>query len=451
MTPPGRKPLHGEDGFALIEVLVSALILAIVAGAILSLLQATTRSAAAQRQHAEAYALAQEDQARLRSLRLSTLNRISQNKTLSEHQYTLNGTIFTVQSDGVFINNTKRQPSNCTSGETSADYVRITSTVSWSGNSNPITLTSIVSPSNGSLDPNHGTLLVTTKRVGNIELPGVGLSGTGPGTFSGTSDSTGCANFSDLPAGNYKVTASGANLVGTDGLPPHEKEIGVSAGTTSTLALQYDYGASVPVEFEYATGGGAFKPTKLDSVYVNNSGGSAAYWSATKARELRFTASPLYPFPAEDSIWAGSCSANYPEKTTGIVVGREFHSGEVVATPIKLKVPTLELKVTNNGAPIGNATVTISDEKCNDPPTSKEPVTRTYVTEANGHQSSSSTGSPEYGLPYSTYKVCAVAFYSNEYHRKRETGISVKSYSSVVSREVNLSGAESSKKAMSCP
>lgn len=446
MTPPRRKPLHGEDGFALIEVLVSALILAIVAGAVLSLLQATTRAADQERRHAEAYSLAQEDQARMRSLRLSTLNRYSH-----PEEKTLDGTVFTVKSEGVFINNTKRQPSNCSSGETSADYVRITSSVSWSGSSNPVVLTSIVSPSNGSLDPNHGTLLITTKKVGSEALPGVGLSGVGPGTFSGTTDSTGCANFSDLPAGNYKVTASGANLVGTDGLPPHEKEVGVSAGTTSTLALQYDYGASVPVEFEYVTSSGAFQPAKLNSVYVNNSGGSAAYWSPTKAPELRFTASPLYPFPAEDSIWAGSCSANYPEKTTGIVVGREFHSGEVVTTPIKLKVPALELKVTKNGVPISNATVTISDEKCNDPPTSKEPVTRTYVTEANGHQSSSSTGSPEYGLPYSTYKVCAVAFYSSEYHRKREAGISVKSYTSSVSREVNLSGAESSRNAMSCP
>ncbi len=251
MTPPGRKPLHGEEGFALIEVLVSALILAIVAGGVLALLQATTRAADQERRHAEAYSLAQEDQARLRSLRLSTLNRLSQSE-----EKTLEGTVFTVESQGVFINNTKRQPSNCTSGETSADYVRITSTVSWADSSNPVVLTSIVSPSNGSLDPNRGTLLVTTTKTGGETLPGVGLSGTGPGTFSGTTDSTGCANFSDLPAGNYKVTPSGTNLVGTDGLPPHEEEVGVSAGTTATLSLQYDTAASIPVEFEYAAGSG---------------------------------------------------------------------------------------------------------------------------------------------------------------------------------------------------
>jgi len=106
MTPPGRKPLHGEDGFALIEVLVSALILAIVAAGVLSLLAATTRSAAAERNHSQAYALAQEDQARLRSVRLSSLNRLKQTNA-----YTLGGTKFTVESSGVFVNNTKGQTS----------------------------------------------------------------------------------------------------------------------------------------------------------------------------------------------------------------------------------------------------------------------------------------------------------------------------------------------------
>lgn len=447
MTPPGRKPLHGEDGFALIEVLVSALILAIAAAGILSLLQATTRSAAAERQHTEAYSLAQEDQARLRSLRLSTLNRISvENPSLSEHKYTLNGTVFTVKSEGAFINNTTRQPSSCTSGQTSADYVQITSTVSWSGHQ-PVTVQSIVSPSNGSLDPKHGTLLITAKRVGNIALAGLGLKGTGPGTFSGTTDSSGCANFTDLPAGNYEVTPSGTNLVGTDGKPPHAVEAGVSEGTTSTLALQYDYGASIPVEFEYRVGSSnEYKPAKLDSVYMQNTSGSGAYWSPTKARELSFTASPIYPFASGDSIWAGSCSGNNPETTTGIAT-YTFKSGEVAASPLHLKVPVLELSVKNGTASLGGATITITDETCS------EPVERKYISESAGHQSSSSTGAPEYGLPYGKYKVCAAAFYSGNYHRLRETGISVKSFTSTVAKTLNLSGSgsESGSSPKSCP
>ena len=82
--------------------------------------------------------------------------------------------------------------------------MRITSSVTWPGALNPVVLESIVSPSNGSLNPNHGTLVVTTKNAAAEALPGIGLSGKGAGTFSGTTDSTGCANFADLPAGNYR-------------------------------------------------------------------------------------------------------------------------------------------------------------------------------------------------------------------------------------------------------
>jgi prepilin-type N-terminal cleavage/methylation domain-containing protein len=447
MTPPGRKPLHGEDGFALIEVLVSALVLAIVAAAVLALLQTTTRSAAAERQHAQAFSLAQEDQARLRSLRLSTLNRISQeNKALSEHTYTLGGTVFTVKSEGVFINNSTRQPSNCTSGQTSADYVQITSTVSWGGHK-PVTLQSIVSPSNGSLDPNHGTLLITAKKVGNIALPGLGLKGSGPGTFSGTTDSTGCANFSDLPAGNYVITPSGAGLVGIDGKPPHAVEFGVSAGTSSTLPLQYDYGASIPVEFEYRVGSSnEFKPAKLDSVFTQNSVGTGEYWSPTKARELLFTAGPIYPFSNGDSIWAGSCAINNPENSAGIAT-YTFHSGEVATTPLHLKVPALELTIKSGTSIVSGATITITDENCK--PEGKV-FRRTYVSQAQGHQSNLSNGQPEYGLPYGSYEICASGLIAGHNRRVFVKKISVKSFTSTKSETLDISGTTSEKDQV-CP
>ena len=73
---------------------------------------------------------------------------------------------------------------------------------------NPVVLSSIVSPSNGSLDPTHGTLSVIAANAAGGPLAGVVLTGSGTSTFSGTTDSTGCAIFADLPAGNYTVTPS---------------------------------------------------------------------------------------------------------------------------------------------------------------------------------------------------------------------------------------------------
>src|SRR5271156_1601454 len=137
-----------EDGFILIEVLVSALILAIVAGAVLALITATTHSAASERAHSVAYGLAQEDQARLRTMRLASLNE----KNELNPNVVVGGTKYEVRSQGRFVNNNSGTRS-CSSENASTDYVEITSTVSSATLPNSVTLHSIVSPSNGSLPP----------------------------------------------------------------------------------------------------------------------------------------------------------------------------------------------------------------------------------------------------------------------------------------------------------
>ncbi len=447
MTPARRTTPHAEEGFALIEVLVSALILAIVSAGIMALLQATTHSAANQREHSAAQAIAQEDQARLRSMRLSMLNRLNEERNL-----TIDGSAYTVISEGVFINSSTRQPSACTSGTTAADYVRITSRVSWPDGQQPIVMRSVVSPANGSLDPKHGSLIVTAKTPSGEAIAGLPLAGTGPGTFSGSTDSTGCANFSDLPAGNYTVTPNSTTYVGKDGQYPHGVQIGVTEGTSSTLNLEYAKPASIPVEFEYRLSSTLpYKPAKVDSAYFYDTNGSAAYWTSNKARQLSLTAAPIYPFPDAITIWAGSCSGNSPESTGKVT--RTFGPGEQVATPIKLKVPAFEVTVTeSSGNPIKNADVTLTDENCNDE--SGTAITRAYKTEAGGHQAETANSvEPEYGIPTGKYKVCAVAFYSSKYHRARSSGWEIKSYSATTKKTLALpsSGSETSSSALTCP
>jgi type II secretory pathway pseudopilin PulG len=438
MTPPGRKPLHGEDGFALIEVLVSALVLAIAAAGLMALLQATTRSAANERRHAQAYAVGQEDQARLRSLRLSTLNRLEQTRTVS-----FEGKEFTVKSQGVFVNNTSSQPSSCTAGETSADYVRITSTVSWPRSISPIVLRSIVSPSNGSLDPNHGTLVITVKNAAAEPVSGVGLTGSGSGTFSGSSDSTGCANFSDLPAGNYEVIPSGSGLVDKHGETAGVQKTSVIAGGTNTLPLELDYPATLPVKFKYRVGSSAeFKAAKVDSVFVFNAlmNPAKAYWTPTKARQEEIVATPIFPFTTPDTVYAGACESNNPGSGAGL--GNVTLSPNKTYSPtLELQVPALEVTVKNGSSVISGAKITITDEKC---VVSGSNLKREYTSEASGHQSSAANGSPEYGLPYGTYKICASASISGNTKKRTVEGVAVQSYSSAKTQTIDLSSGTTS-------
>lgn len=452
MTPlGGRKLGPAQQGFVLIEVLVSALVITIAAGAALALLTATSRSAGDQRVHSDAYAVAQEDQARLRTMRISSLNRLEQTRTV-----TLAGRQFTVESAGVFVNNSKGESSSCSAGETSADYVRITTRVKWAqmGTRPPVLIQSIVSPSNGSLDPSHGSLTVVTKTAAGGSLAGVGLSASGAGTFSGATDANGCANFADLPSGNYTMTSSASGFVDQQGnLSPWTTTVGVIPSSTQAATLYYDRPGSIPVSFKYRVGSGTeFKPAGADSVLVYNAEmpkGGRSYGTPGGTRAATITATPLFPFKAADTVYAGSCESNNPNPEGKNPAGAPGMTTAIVpaggiAPGVEVQVPALTVKVTSNGTTaVSGARVTITDEQCRDASNNK--VKRVYTSNAAGNQAASAAGAIEPGLPYGSYEICA----SSGGRRVFATGVSVKSMTSSASSTLNLNGSGSG--SGSCP
>ena len=124
---PQKRIPSGEAGFMIIEVLASAVVLLIVSAGIFGLLQATAHSSSEDRHRSEAYSVSQEDQARLRSKRLAALNDLNETRTV-----TLNGAKF----DGPLDRNLRQRPDglhlrSAAKGRHSADYVKITSKVTW--------------------------------------------------------------------------------------------------------------------------------------------------------------------------------------------------------------------------------------------------------------------------------------------------------------------------------
>ena len=163
MSPSrGRTTPPEEAGFALIEILISGVVAVIATGAVFTLMQATARTAGDQRKRTQAYAVAQEDQARLRAMRLPSLNRLNETRTV-----TVDGTEFTVVSTGTFANDVTGLLT-CGNGTSSADYVKIASKVTWAnmGATPPTEIRSIVAPPSGSLKPNSGTAQLPDHRRG---------------------------------------------------------------------------------------------------------------------------------------------------------------------------------------------------------------------------------------------------------------------------------------------
>lgn len=397
-----RRP-RPDAGFALVEVIVAALVVVAVSGGALAALQANDRAAAEERHRARAYGIAQEDQARMRSMRISDLSNLNETRTVDA-----DGTPYEVSSAGEFVTDSTGTAS-CTQGVASADYIRITSTVSWPsiGSRPPAILQSTVAPPNGSISTTHGALAVAVQDGQNQGVAGVGLSGSGAGSFSGTTGSNGCAIFGNLPAGNYTLTPTSSGLVDRDGDPPQPIATSVVALSTNTVVLQYDTPGSVQISFQTRVGG-TLVPSSADSIVAFNTGMTDAkafgqIGTAAASQE----ATPLFPFASPDTFYAGNCTDNNPNPDDDPGAPAAAAMANVTVTPggsqsATIELPALHLQALsgtdagNPGSPLQNARVTITDLNCTD---GGNPVKRTFATDAAG-------GLADPGLPAGVYDVC---------------------------------------------
>jgi Tfp pilus assembly protein PilV len=402
---PERRTLPSQAGFALIEVVVSALILVTVTGGVIRVVSATGKSGAEERHRSQAFSIAQEDQARLRSTRIADLA-----TAIAPRTVTLNGTPYEVTSTATSVSD-KTGTTTCGTGAR-ADYVRLSSEVSWPSmreTAAPIKIESIVSPVTGSLDPTSGNLSVTVNNasVPAVPISGVGLSGSGPGSFSGSTDSNGCALFGGQPAGNYTLTPTlSSEYVDFNGKKPSAITVSVTGGTTTPVVLEYDKEGSVKVGFTARGSDGVIRTSAADAITATATGmtpGTRTFGTPGGTPTSMIEAKPLYPFNYTYNFFAGSCAANKPEGGLGAANERAPSGGPAASTTIQL--PTLYLTVKNSSgstaekAGLKNAKVTVTDTKCSVGSTA---VKRSYLTTEAG-------ALPDPGLAWSTYDICASA------------------------------------------
>ena len=396
----GRPTPPPEAGFALIEVLISAMIACIAAVGIAAVMQTTVHSASVQRNRSQAYALGQEDQARLRTLRIPVLRNLTEEE--KKRLMTIEGVEYTIASSAAFVSNGTSATPTCATGQNTADYLSIQSEVTWANMSptKPIVLRSIVAPPSGTLAPNSGMLAINVSDGGGNPVSGVGLSGTGAGTFSGTTDTNGCAIFLEQTAGKYTLTFSGAatNLVDQDGVKPTTKEITVNPETTTSLAYTLGSPGSVKVKFQaknYTT----TSSVELEKLYIFNSGMPTGAKSLTFPHATSYTATSLFPFTSSDSIYSSPCiNAPSPAPGTGIVT--PIIPAGTAAPEQTLTMPALLLTVQVDGTATNNVPVKIKNNTCG--------TIETPTTTENPAATSTAKGRlAKTWFPWANYTVCA--------------------------------------------
>lgn len=372
-----RDRARAQDGFTLIEVLASALIVTLLAGAAFTSFAGTEKESYTTRLRSDAQAVAQQSEDQLRGLNIDQLSNLNQTTTWPTK---VDGVQFYVKQTASYVSDATGT-ATCTNP--SADYLQTTSTVTWAnmGTSPAVTETSVLTPTVGSISAGNGALAVSATSASGGGDSGMNVSITGPDTASGLTNAAGCVLFGDIPAGTYTVAVTPALGTFVDAQTgaavtpsaPDTASIPVAAGTAPTSAsFQVDQAGSITYTIQYPSGAAIAPPNGLTPMatgvvafntnmnlpsyrvctftdatcpVVGNPDKSfpAADWGTLGSQ---IVATPVFPFTSPYSVYAGTCSAEDPSHVTGgpssdvsaTVIGGQNTNATVTVPPMVVKL-----------------------------------------------------------------------------------------------------------------
>ena len=423
-----QRRLAAEEGFGIIEVVVSALVVILVSIGVFAAIDAAGRTADSNKSRSAASALAQADQERMRSMTISDLIANS-DKTRTD---AVDGESYTVRSQASYvIDPADANVTSCTSSERNPRYLKLTSTVSWPAmrGTSPVQQDTLRAIPTGSLK-GLGSLAVGIQDRNAVGVAGVSVSISGPQSYSGTTNANGCVIFGYVNSGTYTVTFSKSGYV--EPTYPNRATVTDSAvvaeDSMASKSYVYDRAGAVNVAYQTTTyGTSTTSSTTGDAFTVSNSGmGSVS--SRIFPLALASTATSgkvLFPFTSAYQVWSGGCEENAPPSGQTVTVP----AGGTSST-VNLREPRLRVKVqrrttsstfstTNYGTMPNDGRTTVKFSSAT--PGCVSDTNGTWVSDTTGTGTASSTYSTwEAILPYGTYSVC-IAYNASTTQRARNT------------------------------
>jgi type II secretory pathway pseudopilin PulG len=387
---PKVRSLGNEDGFTLIEALVACVILMVVSSAILGLVATslhTTRNDKA-RVGASQLAARELDYLRQQFTFGTDADRTAIETATTEAPHNLDGSLDTTAAP-ISVNGVPYKvsvsvtplvrgvgKSACDGGALVAhpEYL-VTSTVTWprSGlTANIVNSTVLTPPKSTAGTDTVGYLAVAVKNAAG-EPPAtqtVTISGPG-GTYTPTTDATGCAVISTTQAGTYTVTLNTNKYVDQANNPISSSTAQVSLGSLTTLPMSYDLSTELDVTF--STTAGHALPLTLPSIALANTGiqpdgvkiMTAGVEYRPAAADLQRTATiattsipGLWPYATGYRVWAGSCTDSNPAVAPTNGSNTATISAPSAVTNVTVPLAPLDVVLTDNtGAAIANTDV----------------------------------------------------------------------------------------------
>jgi len=394
----GRRPRlpdgRSEDGFLLIEVLISTLLVGMIVIATFNGFDAATRASGDQRRHNEAALLAAQSQEQLRSDPATALDALE--STPRSYTKEVQGTVYTIIQEAKAVSasgNSTGCNASSKSNENGAN-IQISSSVTWpqlklagGGERLAVKQASVITPPTGS---------ALEVDVTNEAAPPEGQSGvtavakflpSGSATYTtaeGTTGPAGCVVLTGLATTLATVEiAEKLYFVTTSGkLKYPNKEVTIAPNVTTQYPVAYATGGRITATFTYK-GEESWEGQKVkgDTFVASNShipAGNVNYevgstvfgeykgseeqykaltgtysQKASTAAATKYLRGDLFPFAAPWTLYAGDCPANN--------VGKEAESSEEAVVEeggtIVRKVPTSYTKLTAWAGPDNKSSV----------------------------------------------------------------------------------------------
>ena len=446
---------RSEDGFALIEVIVSAAVLALVALAVLSGIDASAGSSAREKARAVASSLAEKDQEQMRSMTVDQLLGMSS----AARPLTVDGVTYNVTSKAEWVTDDQGGTPACGKTSNRSQYMHIattvTSTIVGGGNNArwsvpAVKIDSLVAPS-VAYSQTHGSLGVQIVDRNDAPVAGIAVSASGASALTTqNTDDHGCVVWYSVPIGTYTISLSKAGWGTTDGkpMPPTlTRQQIVSPNTVSFVDLKLDQMLTANVSvFTHIPGQTFSSSAKLAStartisdVSALSGDGIKRSWSGGSSV---VSATNLFPFPhASYSFFTGACDYESPFQR---VTGYSNPAAVLIADPTKtltatIYQPPVNIHVvrtsastatspTNGQIKIYLTPIVPSTSDCADETqpyvfyTATWPASLGTMPDGQGSVpaqgwASQSSASFDPGLPFGTYSVCLLDTSSNKYYK----------------------------------
>jgi hypothetical protein len=405
-----RCDLAAEQGSLLVEVMIGALMLAITTFAVLSGLDGAQKTGRVNKERSVSATLAQQDIERLRSYPITALSNFSQTRSVN-----VAGVAYSVQSDTEWVRDASGVL-NCTDDTAQADYLKISSTVRSPAQSNPVKEVSLLTPAAGAFSTTAGTLVVKITNRNGVALGGVSVSLSGPGSYSDTTNSEGCAIFGYIPAGDYDVDLPGRVSWGGDNSSTSQAT--VVAAKTSLKQLEMEVPASLRAHLQKPDGSAATW-AEIQVANAKLPGGTRDFGVGSPVTAIDATG--LFPFLDGYGVYAGTCAKNNPsfwDPTYFQTSGKGF----VTLNPadflkdvnVQMGVLTVNVKNSTGTTNQVGARVTFRQGDSGTGCTPNQLMWNT-VTDSGGNATAV--------LPMGTYRLCASTV-SGGNHRLRQSGVS---------------------------